>query len=249
MKQKKAQSKVLSDHHELLNLFPIMEEIAYQPNTEDIRNTVVDNDVIKLIPYNTGMEPLILAEYGRNIQNLVDFCVSIPDKEERTRCAYAIADIMTILFPALKRDSNDRKKVWDHINIMSRFELDIDFPVSVIGADEANPVPNAIPYSNSREIIFRYYGKHIQNMVLTVADMEDSEERNNMIGMIANHMKKLMLAHNKEGVSDAKVLRDLCFISNGKIDLLPGDIFLYNYQEVQNNKQKQGRKKNNKQLS
>lgn len=225
-----------------------MEDTTYDINTEVIRNTEVGPEVVHMIPYNTGMEPLILAEYGRNVQNLVDFCVSIPDREERTRCAYAIADIMTILFPSLRKDPNDQKKIWDHINIMSRFELDIDFPVTVIQAEEANPTPDAIPYSNSREIIFRYYGKHIQNMVRTVADMEDSEERQNLIGVIANHMKKLMLAHNKEGVSDAKVLRDLCFMSDGKIDLLPGDIYLYDYQEVvPANKQKQNKKKNNKQ--
>lgn len=214
--------------------------------TEEIGKTEISADMIKMIPYNTGMEPLLLAEYGRNIQNLVDFCVSIPDREERTRCAYAIADIMKILFPSLKKDPNDIKKIWDHINIMSRFELDIDFPVPVIQAEETNPTPDPIPYSNSRDIIFRYYGKHIQNMVRTVAEMEDSDERKNLIGVIANHMKKLMLAHNKEGVSDAKVLRDLCFISDGKIDLLPGDIFLYDFQEVQPMKQKQGKKKNNK---
>ena len=225
-----------------------MEELNYEINTEEIRNTEVEPDVLHMIPYNTGMEPLLLAEYGRNIQNLVDFCVSIPDREERTRCAYAIADIMTILFPALKKDPNDRKKIWDHINIMSRFELDIDFPVQVLQAEEANPTPDPIPYSNSRDIIFRYYGKHIQDMVRTVANMEDSEERFNLIGVIANHMKKLMLAHNKEAVSDMKVFNDLRFISEGKIDLQPGDIYLYDFQEVQQPmKQKQNNKKKNKQ--
>ena len=224
-----------------------MEEFNNDINTEVIRNAAVAPEILHMIPYNTGMEPLLLAEYGRNIQNLVDFCVGIPDREERTRCAYAIADIMKTLFPALKKDPNDTKKIWDHINIMSRFELDIDFPVDVIKAEEANPTPDPIPYSNSRDIVFRYYGKHIQNMVRTVADMEDTEERFNLIGVIANHMKKLMLAHNKEAVSDMKVLNDLRFLSDGKIDLQPGDIYLYDFQEVQQPmKQKQGKKKNNK---
>lgn len=225
-----------------------MENLFDDINTETIAVTPVNPDLVSLIPYNTGMPPLLLAEYGRNIQNLVDYCVSIPDREERTRCAYAIADIMTILFPTLKKDPNDRKKIWDHINIMARFELDIDFPVPVITQEEANPTPQSIPYSNSRDILFRYYGKHIQDMVQTVASMEDSEDRQNLIGIIANHMKKLMIAHNKEGVSDAKVLRDLCFMSDGKIDLLPGDIYLHDFQEAQPVKQqKAGRKKNNKQ--
>ena len=224
-----------------------MEELNYDINTEEIRNAEVEPEVLHMIPYNTGMEPLLLAEYGRNIQNLVDYCVGIPDREERTRCANAIADIMTILFPALKKDPNDRKKIWDHINIMSRFELDIDFPVQVIQAEEANPIPDPIPYSNSRDIIFRYYGKHIQDMVRTVADMEESEEKFNLIGVIANHMKKLMLAHNKEAVSDEKVLNDLRFISGGKIDLVPGDIYLYDFQEVQQQPKQKPNKKKNKQ--
>lgn len=212
-------------------------------DTQQIAATEVAPELLHMIPYNTGMEPVKLAEYGRNVQNLVNFCLTIPDRAQRTRCAYAIADIMTILFPALKKDPGDKKKIWDHINIMSNFKLDIDFPVPVIREEEAHPKPDTIPYSNSREILFRYYGKHIQNMVETVADMEDSEDRRNMIGVIANHMKKLMVAHNKEAVSDAKVLRDLCFMSNGKIDLLPGDIILHDYHEA-SVPHKQSKKKN-----
>lgn len=212
-------------------------------NTEEIASAEVPTDLVKMIPYNTGMPTLKMAEYGRNIQNLIDFCVSIPDRDERTRCAYAIAEVMTILFPALKKDSNDRKKIWDHINIMSDFHLDIDFPVAVITQEEVNPTPEPIPYSNSREILFRYYGKHIQNMVKTVADMEDSDEKFTLTGVIANHMKKLMVAHNREAVSDAKVLRDLCLMSDGKIDLLPGDIQLYDYQEIES---PTGKKQNKK---
>ena len=213
-------------------------------DTIEIGLTEVPQDMVRMIPYNTGMPTLKMAEYGRNIQNLVDYCVAIEDREERTRCANAIADIMTVLIPSLKKDPNDRKKIWDHINIMSNFQLDIDFPVPVITEEEANPTPERIPYSNAREILFRFYGKHIQNMVQTVAEMEESEERQTLIGVIANHLKKLMLAHNKEAVSDQKVLRDLCYMSNGKIDLLPGDIQLYDYQEVVSGKnQKQVNKK------
>lgn len=212
-------------------------------NTEEIALAEVPVNLVKMIPYNTGMPILKMAEYGRNIQNLIDFCVSIPDREERTRCAHAIAEVMTILFPSLKKDPSDRKKIWDHINIMSDFRLDIDFPVPVITQEEVNPIPQSIPYSNSRDIIFRYYGKHIQNMVKTVAEMEDSDEKFTLIGVIANHMKKLMVAHNKEAVSDHKVLRDLCLISDGKIDLLPGDIQLYDYQEVESPSSKKQNKK------
>lgn len=217
---------------------------AEEMNTVEIATTEVPVELVRMIPYNTGMPNLKMAEYGRNIQNLVDYCVAIPDRDERTRCAFAIAEIMTVLFPTLKKDPNNHKKIWDHINIMSEFKLDIDFPVDVVSEEEANPTPEAIPYSNSREILFRYYGRHIQNMVKTVAEMEESEERQTLTGVIANHMKKLILAHNREAVSDSKVLRDLCFMSDGKIDLQPGDIQLYDYQEVTADRnQKQGNKK------
>lgn len=215
-------------------------------NIQDIALTEVPMDMVKMIPYNTGMPNLKMTEYGRNIQNLVEFCLTIPDREERTRCATAIADIMTILFPTLKKDPNNYQKIWDHINMMSDFKLDIDFPVSVITEEEANPIPESIPYSNSREILFRYYGKHIQNMVETVAEMEDSDERQTLIGVIANHMKKLMLAHNKEAVSDHKVFQDLRFMSKGKIDLQYGDIQLYDYQEFAFPVGKKQNKKKNK---
>lgn len=210
--------------------------------TQEIGQTEISPDTLRMIPYNTGLEPITLAEYGRNIQNLVDFCVSIPDREERTRAAYAIADIMCVLFPSLKKDTNEHRKIWDHINIMAHFKLDIDFPVEVLTEEEANPTPDTIPYSHSRDILFRYYGKHIQDMILTVADMQPSEDKDALVNMIANHMKKLMLAHNKEGVSDEKVLRDLRFMSDGKIDLDPETYVLHEYQEVET-PQKQNKKK------
>lgn len=213
-------------------------------STENIALAEVPQELVSMIPYNTGMPKLKMAEYGRNIQNLVDFCVSIPDREERTQCAHAIADVMITLFPTLKKESGDYKKIWDHLNIMSDFKLDIDFPVEVVTEKDVNPTPQAIPYSNARDIDFRYYGKHIQNMIKTVAEMEESEERHILIGVIANHIKKMLLAHNKEAVSDKKVLRDLCYMSNGKIDLQPGDVQLYDYQEVTTPKNvKQSKKK------
>lgn len=210
----------------------------------DLMATVeVAPELLHMIPYNTGMEPLSMAEYGRNIQNLIEYCVSIPDREMRTQCAYAIADIMQILFPALKKDPNGKDKIWDHINIISGFQLDIDFPTNVIQKEDVNPTPERIPYSNARDIDFRYYGKHIQDMIQTVAEMEESNEKETLINVIANHMKKLMLAHNKEGVSDEKVLRDLRFMSQGKIDLNPDSYFLHEYQEVQTPMQQAKKKK------
>lgn len=184
-----------------------------------------------MIPYNTEMEPVLLQEYGRNIQNLVDYCVSIPDRNERTECAYSIVDILVTLHPEVVGENHDMSKAWDILNILSRFELDIDFPCEVVTAEKMNPKPEKIPYTSS-SMRFRSYGKNIEQMISRVADMEDSEEKDLLISMIAHHMKKLMLAHNKEGVSDAKVLRDLALYSGGRIDLDPETYLLHEYREA-----------------
>lgn len=179
-----------------------------------------------MLPYNTDMEPVLLPEYGRLFQGFVDYCVAIPDKEERTACAYAIADSMATLFPALVGDNRDLSKVWDQINIMSRFELDIDFPCDVITAEKLNPKPSKLPYTSS-QMRFRHYGSNIERMIAEVADMEDGERKDAAVSMIANHMKKLMIQHNPEGVDDAKILRDLASYSKGKIELDPAEYPLH----------------------
>lgn len=195
-----------------------------------------------MLPYNTDMEPMLLPEYGRHLQGLVDYCVAIPDREERTACAYAIADTMASIFPDLVGENNDYSIVWNQINIMSRFELDIDFPCEVITAEKLHPKPEKIPYSNP-EMKFRHYGKNIEKMIAVVSDLEDTPEKDVLISMIAHHMKKLMLQHNKEGADNAKILKDLALYSKGRINLDPETYLLHEIREapqpsVQNKKKK-----------
>lgn len=103
-----------------------------------------------MVPYNTQLLPLKLPEYGRNIHQMIDYCVHIPDREERTRCAYTIAHIMESLFPELVTGVDGSRKVWDHINIIADFKLDIDFPCEVSSAEEMHPRPNKISYGGKR---------------------------------------------------------------------------------------------------
>lgn len=197
-----------------------------------------------MLPYNTDMAPVILPEYGRNLQGLVDYCVEIPDREERTACAYSIADTMASIFPELVGEDNDYTKVWDQINIMSRFRLDIDFPCDVVTADKLHPKPEKLPYTAS-DMKYRHYGKNIERMISVVADLEEGEEKDLLVSMIANHLKKLMLQHNREGVDDAKILRDLAAYSKGKIELDPEEYFLHEFKEMpslQNQNKKKKRK-------
>lgn len=184
-----------------------------------------------MLPYNTDMEPVLLPEYGRNLQGLVDYCVAIPDREERTACAFAIADTMASQYPSLVGENQDYTLIWNQINIMSRFKLDIDFPCEVITEEKMHPVPETLPYTSS-DMRFRHYGKNIERMIEVVSELEDGQEKDVLISMIANQMKKLMLQHNPEGVDDAKILRDLSLYSKGKISLTPENYVLHEYKEA-----------------
>ncbi len=183
------------------------------------------------IPYNTEAERLRLPEYGRTIQSLIDYCVTIPDREERTQCAYAIAGVMSNMFPDMKGDNNNIRKIWDQMVIMSEFRLDVDFPYEVITEEKLNPKPARIPYSNSH-IARRHYGHFVESMIPLIADMPDGPEKEDLIAEIANHMKKLMLLNNKEGVDDSLILRDLEMYSGGKIRLTPEDYRLMDFVEA-----------------
>lgn len=174
----------------------------------------------RMIPYNSGMPHLVMPEYGRNVQNLIDYCCEIEDREERTACALAIADVIKILFPSIGGDSRDMKKVYDQMKIISGFKLDVDFPCETITKENANPHPARLPYSQSN-IRFRHYGSSVERMVREVCKMENSEEKDEMVNLLANHMKKLLTIHNKENATDARVLHDLAIYSLGHIMLDP----------------------------
>ena len=170
------------------------------------------------LEYNTQKEKLVLPEYGRNVQQMVDYCVSIPDREERTRCAYTIIQIMGNLFPQI-RDSDDYKhKLWDHLAIMSDFKLDIDFPYEVVKKENLDSKPQRVDYKLDH-IKYRQIGKLIELMIAQACEYPDGPEKDALISLIANHMKKLMFSINKDGVEDEKILKDLYHYSKGKINL------------------------------
>lgn len=195
-----------------------------------------------MIQYNTDLKPIVLPEFGRNVQQMVDYCLSIEDREERTRCAYGVVEIMANLFPELVKEKNDYSQIWDQVNIISNFQLDIDFPCDVITKERMNPKPYKIPYT-AGPMRYRHYGKSIERMIEVVADMEPGDEKDLLISMIAHHMKKLMLIHNKEGVDDAKILKDLREYSEGRIDLDPATYLLHEFKEATPVNQPKGKKK------
>lgn len=191
-----------------------------------------------MLYYNTGMPDLVMPEYGRNIQQMVDYCLQIPDRNERTHCACTIVSVMANMFP----ENRDMQKFWDHLNMMSGFRLDVDFPVDVVGEENAHPKASKIPYKLSH-FRYRHYGKIIEEMIDKVADMDEGEDKDDLISMIAHHMKKLMLMHNKECMTDAKVLRDLYVYSGGRIDLKPEIYILRDFKDIKEPVQTKKKKK------
>lgn len=192
--------------------------------------------------YTTLDGKLIMPEYGRNIQQMVKHAMSIEDREERTRCVNSIINIMGNLFPYL-RDVNDFKhKLWDHVAIMSNFELDIDYPYDVVDAKSLFTRPERVPYNNSR-IRYMHYGRTLERMIERVADYEPGDERDELIRLIANQMKKCFLSWNKEMVDNRKIFDDLRELSHGKIDLSDDSYRLVETKEVLYSKKNKGRKK------
>lgn len=190
-------------------------------------------------------------EYGRNVQNLVDYCVTIEDREERNRCANAIISIMGNLYPQ-QRDTNDFKHIlWDHLAIMSGFKLDVDYPYEVVKEADLETRPPRIPYVSTR-IRSRQYGKIMEQMVGKATEMENSEAKDYLVRSLANQMKRSYVTwNNKDTVSDAKIFKDLAQLSDGLIDLKEGDLKLIDGRELQQvaaaaqhqNKSKKFRKK------
>ena len=168
--------------------------------------------------YNTELKRLILPEYGRNIQNMVDYCLTIEDKEERMRCANSIINIMGNMFPHL-RDVNDFKHIlWDHLAIMADFKLDIDYPYEIVKKEDLHSRPPRIPYNTGR-ISYRHYGKTLERMILKANEFDEGQEKTYLIKLLANQMKKSFLNWNKEAVDDRKIFKDLDELSEGKIVL------------------------------
>lgn len=183
------------------------------------------------LDYNTQQPKLILSEYGRNVQNMVNYCLTLSDREERNLCAKAIVGVMRRLTPQQANTPEKEQKLWDHLNILSGFKLDVDFPFPVLGSEELHPKPEPIAYSD-RKIRWRHYGKNIELMVMKVAELEEGPDRDALIYMLAHQMKKLQLVHNPEGVDDAKILRDLALYSGGLIDLDPQTYLLHEFKEA-----------------
>ena len=166
--------------------------------------------------YNTSLPKLIIPEYGRNVQKMVHSIIEIQDREKRNHQAKSIIEVMGNLNPHLRDVPDFKHKLWDHLFIMSDFNLDVDSPYDKPSKETFEAKPDRINYSDNN-INYRHYGKILPLIIDRTIIMEDGEYKDFLVFTIANHMKKCYLTWNKSTVEDEVILKHLSQISAGKL--------------------------------
>lgn len=196
------------------------------------------------LDYNTQREQIVLPEYGREIQQMVDYAVGLPDREERQRCAKAIITIMDRMFPESKNVEGHERKLWDQLAIMSRFQLDIDYPFDVTSASQIAQKPEPMPYP-MKKIPVRHYGAMLFEAFEILKTMEPGRERDELVKLTANQMHRNLMQWSHGSSDGEKVASDLARFTDGKIQL---DLDTFKFERFVDREQSQGRngKKKNK---
>ncbi len=181
--------------------------------------------------YNTQRSKLVLPEYGRCIQDMVEYAMTIEDRGERQRCAYTIIDLMANI---QKFDGNEEdffQKLWNHLALISGYKLDIDYPVEIQHADEQEQKRERVPYPQQR-IKKRHYGLLVERLTKKLAEMEPGEKRNKLTELVANQMKRDLANWNANALSDEKVVDDLAEYTDQKVAVLPSELDLMSDKQV-----------------
>ena len=173
---------------------------------------------IKGLDYNTQREKLLMPEYGREIQKMVDYAVNLTDKSERQNCAHEIIRMMETKVPELHDNTDFEQTLWDHLYLMSHKQLDIDWPFDVEAAEKFQEKPKAIPLPKEG-MQMRHYGKLLEQLFEKLKSMPAGEERDALTYYTANQMKRNLTTWGHGSMSDEKVADDLARYTDGVIQL------------------------------
>lgn len=195
------------------------------------------------LEYNSERETLIIPEYGRHIQKLVDHCVAIEDEKERTIMAEAIIDVMGNLQPHLRDVPDFKHKLWDQLHIMSDFKLEVESPYAKPTKEEYQEKPERLPYPKLASK-YRFYGTNIETMIDVALTWEEGEMKEALVFTIANHMKKCYLNWNKDTVEDTVIFDHLYELSDGKLDIRNTEEELAESKNLLRKRNNQGQKNN-----
>ena len=177
-------------------------------------------DTCKLL-YNTERVTLHIPEYGRNVQKMVDYLKTIEDREKRNEQARAIIKVMEILNPAVHLQDNFEQKLWDHLFIISGFDLDVDAPYPMPAPESLHERPQLVPIQK-KPIKANHYGRNIESMIELIAEKEDGEAKVAMIRSLAIYMRQQYLIWNKDTVTDETIFQDIERLSDGRIKVPEG---------------------------
>ena len=187
-----------------------------------------NNMDIKGLDYNTQRAKLIMSEYGREIQSMVEYACELPTKEERLKCAKTIIRQMETKNPQVRDNSDYEQTLWDHLYLMSHRELDIDWPFDVSEADKilSKPEPMKLPNGNIR---LRHYGHLVEELFEQLKTMPEGEERDALVKKTANQMKRDLVTWGHGSADDERIASDLARYTDGKIQL---DLNSFTFEKV-----------------
>lgn len=190
-------------------------------NFYDMENREENGDITLKLKYNTQKRRLQLPEYGRNVQKMIEYVKTIPDRDERNRQARAVIGVMETINPQVHLQDDYEHKLWDHMFIISGFDLDVDSPYPAPKPEDLNVEPVEIPMKR-RPVKVAHYGRNIENIINLIAEKEDGEAKEAMIRSIAAYMRQQYLIWNKDSVSDETIFNDIVKLSDGRIRIPEG---------------------------
>lgn len=170
------------------------------------------------LEYNTERPKMLIPEYGRNVQKMVDFAVTIADRDERNKVAKAIIAVMGELKQHLRDEEDYKHKLWTHLFIMSDFQLDVDSPYPLPEREKLAEKPERMPYPQG-SIKFGHYGKTIEKLIGVARSLDEGEERIALTKVIANMMKKFHLMFNSSSIDESVIMEHLSKLSEGELKL------------------------------
>ena len=168
--------------------------------------------------YNSSRDKLVMKEYGRHVQKIVENCVKVKDRDKRNEFAKELIELMGQLNPHLRNVEDFRHKLWDHLFIMSDYKLDVDSPYPIKSKSEIEKRPKRLPYPQSK-IRFKHYGKNVEALVAKAITTEDPEKRAGFTECIGNFMKLVYQNWSKESVNDETIKNDIRLLSKGALQV------------------------------
>ena len=172
------------------------------------------------LAYNTDTTKLVIPEYGRNIQKMVQHAIKIEDTEQRNKSANVIIKVMDLINPNTNNSNSEEhaQKLWAHLHIISNFELEVESPYKKPEKESYQSKPDEVPYPKN-DIRFKHYGKIMEDMVKSASELSEGEDKEKLVKHIANLLKTSYLQWNRDSVNDSLIIKQLEELSAGKLTI------------------------------